>query len=166
MKRECLQELTKTKTNEEVILGVINIEDEVAHHIKLLVIGLVFSGLGIFISVIFLFVAFFSKTYGETGNLFSWIGLFVITLPNVILGFILIFSTSNSMSDIDIMAQPGCTDPSTSSALNKFSYDVDTARNMILAYTLFGIIGFISNLSNIILYKVENNNNYNTMRTN
>ena len=63
---------------------MINIEDEVAHHIKLLVIGLVFSGLGIFISVIFLFVAFFSKTYGETGNLFSWIGLFVITLPNVI----------------------------------------------------------------------------------
>ena len=173
MKRECLQELTKTKTNEEVIMGVINVDEEVNQHVKILVIGLVFSGIGIFIFLCFLLGTYMNnlmnvsskKTYGETGNLFNWIGLFVITLPNVVLGFVLIFSTSNSMGDINIMSQPGCTDPFTSSALNKFSYDIDTARNMIFAYTFFGIFGFVANILNIIFYKVENNNNYNQMRS-
>lgn len=161
MKRECLKELKETHSNEEIIMKIINIDDDVNHHLKICIIGIIFSSIGLLAILIFTLLAFFSGEYGEKFNLFNWIGIFFISIPNVIIGLILIFVTRNSNDFIKYMSAPGCTDPFTSSALNKFSYDIDTARIMIFAYTSFSIIGFISNLLNIILYKVENNNYHN-----
>jgi len=165
MKKECLEKLLENKTKEELILNIINIEDDINKHIRINVIGLAFAGIGIFMFFIFLLSAIFSGTYGDTGNLFNIIGIFIVSIPNLIIGLLLIFNTRNTNTDIKYMAHPGCTDSFTSSALNKFSYDIDTARNMLFAYTIFAIIGFIANILNIIFYKVENNNNsYNQLR--
>lgn len=160
MKRECLKDLLLEKTKEEIIISLINIEKDVEKFEKILIIGLAFSSVGIFVFIVFFLSAFFAKTYGETGHLFNWIGMFIISLPNIIVGFILIFISRHANLVVKYMSYPGCTDPLTSSALNKFSFDIDTGRNMTFAYTIFAVIGLVANICNIIFYKVENSNNH------
>ena len=139
MNKRCIQNQMKNESAEEFIMGLTHIEDQINSTRLAALIGMIFSIIGFIIAFGFGIAKICCDN--DISIALYICGFIFVFLPALIVGSIIVAKINSRNFDLTQLAQPGCTDNITASALKGFTSKVSSAKSMAASYLSFGIIG-------------------------
>jgi hypothetical protein len=133
------------------IADLVKIEDAISSVSTTALVGMIFGIFAIVILVIFSVIFCCNEGKEESLKVMNIIFGIFSSIPALIISAILVSKANNIGYDLSVFSDPNCTDSITSNAVASFSSKINSGVSMSVAYLLFSVLGFVSNLVALIV---------------
>lgn len=153
MNHRCIENMIKNESAEEFIQGLINVEESINSAKTAALVGMIFTIIGITFTIFLFFMKLCCGGEDSNGMMMGVIILNIILLciPALVCGSIIVGKINANNFDLTPLAQPGCTDQITQSALHGFTSKISSAKTMAASYLSLSLIGAFVGIFSLIL---------------
>lgn len=142
MNKKCFEKMITKQTEDQFLSEILNIRSNIESTQSAAMFGMVLNIIGLVILIVMVLVFIFSKV--DSDNMFWMIPCMLLnSLVSLIVGSIIVGIINAHNFDLTPLAQPGCTDPITESALLGFTSTISSGKGTSAAMLSFGLISLI-----------------------